>query len=176
MNWNMQTPQFNLRLPITDQDGDALFDLLKDPRVSAHIPAVPLYAEVQGLDELRRATLQFQAREAATWLLERQGDGVVLARIRLLNINWMTHCARLQWELSPMLAEGELDSVMALVHEFCFKELDLHRLEMRLCPGHDDHSQRLERLGYEYEGCLPAQLEFEGEFMDLAVYSILAES
>ena len=176
MNWNQQTERLNLRLPVTDQDGDALFELLKDPAVSAHIPKAPMYASVQGLDELRRATMQFQAREAATWLLERQGSEAILARIRLTNINWMTLSAQLQWELSHELASDEVDEALAAVHAFCFVELGLHRLDMRLKPGSDEHKAHLIRSGYAYEGRLPAQLEFESEWIDLEVYSLLAEN
>lgn len=176
MNWNQQTERLNLRLPVTDQDGDALFELLKDPAVSAHIPKAPMYASVQGLDELRRATMQFQAREAATWLLERQGHEQILARIRLTHINWMTLSAQLQWELSPELAADEVDEALAAVHAFCFQELGLHRLDMRICPGCDAHQAHLTRSGYEYEGCLPAQLEFESKWISLEVYSRLNEN
>ena len=174
MNWNLHTDNLTLRLPITDQDGDALFELLKDASVTAHIPHPPMYVQVQGLDELRRATMQFQAREAATWLLERQQPDGILARIRLTNINWMTLSARLQWEMSPLLTESELDEAMAAIHRFCFDELALHRLDMRICPDSTQHSDHLQRLGYEYEGCLPAQLEFENQWIDLEIYSLLA--
>lgn len=176
MNWNQQTERLTLRLPVTDKDGDALFELLKDPEVSAHIPKPPMYASVQGLDELRRATMQFQSREAATWLLERHGDDQVLARIRLLNINWLMLSAQLQWELSPKLAVDEVDEALAAIHAFCFQELGLHRLDMRICEGAKASSSHLIRSGYEYEGCLPAQLEFESRWINLEMYSLLSEN
>ena len=175
MNWNMETDHLRVRLPVTDTDGDALFELLKDPDVSAHVPKAPMFASVQGLDELRRATMQFQARQGVTWLIERQqGDGVLLARVRLSQINWMTLSAQVQWELSPTLTDAELDEAMFAVHRFCFGELSIHRLDMRIRPGSDAHTAHLKRLGYEYEGCLPAQLEFEDEWVDQEIYSLLS--
>ncbi len=174
MNWNMETDHLRVRLPVTDTDGDALFELLKDPAVSAHVPKAPLFASVQGLDELRRATMQFQARQGATWLVERLQQEGIVARLRLRQINWMTLSAQLQWELSPELTDAELDEAMFEVHRFCFGELSLHRLDMRIRPGSDAHKAHLQRLGYEYEGCLPAQLEFEDEWVDLEIYSVLS--
>ena len=48
MNWNLEVGPFVIRLPVMDQDGDALYGLLKDPEVSAHIPKPPGLDEVSG--------------------------------------------------------------------------------------------------------------------------------
>ena len=57
---------------------------------------------------------------------------------------------------------------------FCFDELKLNRLEMRVVSGSILHEEYLKQIGFQYEGCLPAQQEFEGKTIDLALYSFLA--
>lgn len=179
MNWNFETGRFLVRLPITDQDGDLLYGLLKDRQVGEHIPRAPLYASVQSLDELRRATMRFQAREAAIWLvMVKEGNvdemAALKARVTLQNINWMLLSAQLQWELAADLPLNEFTEIREAIEHFCVTELGLHRLEVRLRPGSAPHTEWLQGAGYQYEGCLPAQLEFDGEWVDLALYSRLA--
>ncbi|MDO6681291.1 MULTISPECIES: GNAT family N-acetyltransferase [unclassified Oceanobacter] len=179
MNWNLQAGPFVIRLPVIDQDGDALYGLLKDPDASAHIPKPPMYASVQSLDELRRASMKFKSREGACWLVECHSGDVdalaeLLARVTLDSINWMLNSARLQWEVSPSVEADELETIIGAIEAFCFNELGLHRLEVALLPGSTRHEAFLDQLGYQYEGCLPAQLEFDEQWRDLNLYARLA--
>ncbi|MFK4752671.1 GNAT family N-acetyltransferase [Oceanobacter antarcticus] len=179
MNWNLEVGPFVIRLPVMDQDGDALYGLLKEPEVSAHIPKPPMYASVQSLDELRRASMKFQGREGACWLVECHSGDVdalaeLLARVTLYNINWMLNSARLQWEISPAVDVAEFETIIGAIEAFCFNELGLHRLEVTLVPGSARHEHFLAQLGYRHEGRLPAQLEFDGQWVDLDLYARLA--
>lgn len=179
MNWNLETEHFVIRLPLSDQDGDALYGLLKHPQTSAHLPRLPLQVSVQSLDELRRAAMRFQAREAATWVVLKRSDNVddlaaFQARITLHNINWMLLSARLQWEPAPELTAAELSEIIRAVETFCFEELQLHRIEVRMTPAAAAQRANAEAMGYQYEGCLPAQLELDGEWIDHVIYSRLA--
>lgn len=171
--WNFSAGDFSLRLPITDQDGDALFALLNDAGIAAHIPRLPLTVSVQALDELRRMAMRFETREAAFWLVENNA-GELIGRIGIQNINWLQRSARLQWEFPARVTDAELQQIVPAVLNYAFNELGLHRIEMRLEPGHALQQQRLQALGFQREGCLPAQLEFEGRSVDLELWSVLA--
>ena len=171
--WNFSAGDFSLRLPITDQDGDALFALLNDAGIAAHIPRLPLTVSVQALDELRRMAMRFETREAAFWLVENNA-GELIGRIGIQNINWLQRSARLQWEFPAGVTDAELQQIVPAVLNYAFNELGLHRIEMRLEPGHALQQQRLQALGFQREGCLPAQLEFEGRSVDLELWSVLA--
>lgn len=171
--WNFSAGDFSLRLPITDQDGDALFALLNDADIAAHIPRLPLTVSVQALDELRRMAMRFETREAAFWLVENNA-GELIGRIGIQHINWLQRSARLQWEFPASVTAAELQQIVPAVLNYAFNELGLHRIEMRLEPGHELQQQRLQALGFQREGCLPAQLEFEGRSVDLELWSVLA--
>ena len=112
MSWNFETEQFLIRLPVSDQDGAALFHLLSQNSAAAHIPRLPMTVEAQALDELRRIAMRFETREAAFWLIERKSDGQVVARIGVQYINWMMLNAQLQWELSAECGLEELQEVL----------------------------------------------------------------
>lgn len=170
MNWNFTAGEFSLRLPNSEQDASALFGLLSDPVVSAHIPRAPLSEAHQVTDELRRMAMRFEAREAAFWLVEKEQQ--LLGRIGISHINWMQRSAQLQWELSPALDLEAMRKLLPSVREFCFQTLSLHRLELRLLVQTQD--ELLNGLGFSFEGILPAQLEYQGEDRDLAIWSLLA--
>ncbi len=171
--WNFTAGGFSLRLPVTEQDNEALFVLLNDAEVAAHIPRLPLTVSVQALDELRRVAMRFETREAAFWLVENNA-GELIGRIGIQHINWLQRSARLQWEFPASVTAAELQQIVPAVLNYAFNELGLHRIEIRLEPGHALQQQRLQALGFQREGCLPAQLEFEGRSVDLELWSFLA--
>lgn len=174
MNWNFTVGHFNVRLPISDQDGDALFALLSEQQRVDHIPRLAMTVSAQALDELRRMAMRFETREAAFWLVEGTYDQQLLARIGVQKINWLQRAAQLQWELADALDDDSLRQIVPAVCDFCFDQLGLHRLEMRLRVGSDAHEARLQRLGFRHEGFLPAHVEYNDETIDLALYSLLA--
>jgi len=172
MSWNMETERYSVRLPVSDTDGPALLDLLGSSAISAHIPRAAMSTENQADDELRRMAMRFEGREAAFWLIEDKTTQQVIARIGIQYINWMMLNAQLQWELTPACDLAALREVLTPVINYLMNELHLQRLEMRQVHGTD--SESLTELGFQFEGTLPAQAEFNGEDIDLDIYSLLA--
>ena len=81
MNWNFSAGNFSLRLPVTDQDGDALYELMSVQAQVDHLPRQAMTVPAQALDELRRMAMRFETREAAFWLVEGMYDKQLVARI-----------------------------------------------------------------------------------------------
>src|SRR5690606_35598812 len=119
--WNFTAGDYSLRLPVTDQDGDALFALLSDADIAAHIPRLPLTVAAQALDELRRVAMRFETREAAFWLVENNA-GELIGRIGIQNINWLQRSARLQWEFPASVTAAELQQIVPAVLNYAFSE------------------------------------------------------
>lgn len=174
MSWNFETEHFNVRLPVSDQDGEALYALLSQNDAVAHIPRQAMNIEAQALDELRRIAMRFESREAAFWLVERKSDSKVVARLGIQHINWMMLNSRFQWELDQECGLTVLQEVLPVVMTYLFNELHLHRLEMRLRAGDEKQTQLLKALGFSYEGTLPSVSEFEGQDVDLDIFSLLS--
>lgn len=173
MNWNFSAGDFTLRLPVTDQDVDALYGLLSQQSVVDHIPRQAMTVSAQAMDELRRVAMRFETREAAFWLVE-NAAGQLLARLGIQRINWMQLAAQLQWELSAQATLPVLQQVMPAVEHFVFNELGLHRLEMRVREDSAAHETLLQALGFSREGVLPAQQEYEGDMISYSLWSRLA--
>lgn len=179
MNWNISTEHFTLRLPDSSRDADALYQLLSNRDAVAHIPKAAMAVSAQAFDELRRIAIRFEARESACWLVEVKSHQLeapqqLIARIGIQKISRMTDSAQLWWELAENANFSVLAEVMPALMSFCFDELQLHRLEMRIRTGSDRYANWLTQLGFSAEGCLPAQQEYEGQLVDLELYSFLA--
>jgi RimJ/RimL family protein N-acetyltransferase len=174
MNWNLETENYIVRLPISDQDGDALYALLSDQSTVDHIPRMAMTLEEQATDELRRIAMRFESREAVFWLIERKSDGQLLARIGVQHINWMMLNTQMQWELSPECDLAVLTEVIPAILNVLTNDLQLRRVEMRVRAGSSvEQKQHLEALGFEHEGSLPSQFEYNGEDVILDIYSVL---
>lgn len=174
MNWNFTVGHFNVRLPVSDQDGDALFELLSEQQRVDHIPRLAMTVSAQALDELRRMAMRFETREAAFWLIEGTYDQQLVGRIGIQKINWMQLSAQLQWEVKADVDEASWQAIINAVCDFCFDQLGLHRLEVHVRKGWSAPELHLEALPLSYEGYLPAHIEYHDETLDLDVYSYLA--
>ena len=173
MNWNFETDNYIIRLPVSDQDGDALYSLLSQQTVVDHIPRMAMTLEEQATDELRRIAMRFESREAAFWLIERKIDGQLLARIGVQHINWMMLNTQMQWELNPECDLAVLQEVVPAVLKLLSNDLQLQRIEMRVRSGNEEYKTILEALNFKHEGQLPAQFEYDGSDVDLDIYSVL---
>jgi ribosomal-protein-alanine N-acetyltransferase len=175
MNWNFETDNYIIRLPVSDQDGDALYSLLSQQAVVDHIPRAAMTLEDQAIDELRRIAMRFEGREAVSWLIERKADGQFLARISVQHINWMMLNTQMQWELSPECDLAVLTEVIPAILNVLTNDLQLRRVEMRVRAGNIEQKQHLEALSFEHEGGLPSQFEYKGEDVNLDIYSVLLD-
>lgn len=172
MNWNFLAGDYLFRLPVAENDQDGLRNLLQAPEVNEHVPQFPVYFPEQMEAEFKRMVERFQAREAAFWLIENKEDKLI-ARLSIQRINWLHKAASVQWELSELITAENLQEIFTALTNFCRTELGLHRLEMRLRPGFERHDTLLKAVGFEYEGCLPEQLEYQQENVDLAVWGLI---
>lgn len=101
--------------------------------------------------------------------------GVLVGNIDFHDINWYNRQAQLGYFLSQH-AQGYgimTRSIQTILH-YAFRELDLHRIEIR-CGEKNRKSRAIpERLGFTYEGCLRDGEYLHGRFHHIFVYSMLA--
>ena len=57
MSWNFETANFSVRLPVVDQDGPQLFELLKNQNAAAHIPRLAQTVDAQAFRLARSGIL-----------------------------------------------------------------------------------------------------------------------
>ncbi|WP_449620475.1 GNAT family N-acetyltransferase [Robertmurraya sp. Marseille-Q9965] len=101
--------------------------------------------------------------------------GVLVGNIDFHDINWYNRQTQLGYFLSQS-AQGYgimTRSVQSIIH-YAFRNLELHRIEIR-CGEKNQKSRAIpERLGFTYEGCLRDGEYLHGRFHHIFVYSMLS--
>lgn len=174
MNFQLQTPQYIYDLA-GPQDDAAQLALFSQPEIGLHIPKYPIKSQAALFDELRRMDLRFKQQEALFWLLENKNNHILEACLSLQKINPLNQSAQLVWLVdSNFDLERQLKSILKPVLAFAFERLGLHRIEAKLTTQAMKHENALLNTGFTKEGILPKQLEFGGQWIDLALYSLLS--
>lgn len=118
--------------------------------------------------------MQFESKEAAFWLVEDKLTGNVIARISFQNFNWISASAQLQIEIYPEFkTQIVLAELIYAVATLAFEDLSLHRLEWLLMAKDEQSVAIAKALGFNHDGQYMSYFEFEGNWIDYQIYSLL---
>lgn len=173
MNWNLNTEHYYIRFANED-DIQNIYGLLSSNNVVKNHPKNPMVVEAQAMDEARRMVMQFEAKEAAFWLVEEKATGKVIARISLQQFNWINASAQLKVDIFPEFkAQSVLAELIYAVATLAYEDLSLHRLEWFLLSQDSCSITLAEAFGFKHDGQLMSYFEFEGSWIDYQIFSLL---
>jgi ribosomal-protein-alanine N-acetyltransferase len=173
MNWNLSSEHYDVRFA-HEEDIQNIYALLSTKGVVRHHPKSPMVVEAQAMDEARRMVMQFEAKEAAFWLVEEKATGKVIARISLQKFNWMSASGQLVLDIFP--AEKTPEQVAEIIYAvltLAYEDLSLHRIEWLLQKSDSRSIELASTFGFQHEGQLKSVIEFDGQWIDYQVYSLL---
>lgn len=173
MNWNLDTEHYYVRFA-DEEDITNIYTLLSTKGVVKHHPKSPMVVEAQAMDEARRMVMQFEAKEAAFWLVEEKTTGKVIARIRLQKFNWINASGQLVLDIFPdCKTSAQVAEIVYAVLTLAYEDLSLHRVEWHLQSSDLRSIELATAFGFQHEGQLSSVLEFEAQWIDYQVYSML---
>jgi ribosomal-protein-alanine N-acetyltransferase len=173
MNWNLNTEHYYVRFA-HEEDIPNIYALLSSKGVVKHHPKSPMVVEAQAMDEGRRMVMQFEAKEAAFWLVEEKATGKVIARISLQKFNWVNASAQLKIDIfSDFKIQSILAELIYAVATLAYEDLSMHRLEWLLLSQDQRFMDVAKTCGFHYDGQLKSYFEFEGTWIDYQVFSLL---
>jgi ribosomal-protein-serine acetyltransferase len=101
--------------------------------------------------------------------------GELAGSIDLQKIDWFDRSSSIgYWLGADHQGKGLMTEACRAVVRYAFKELQLHRLEIRCAPGNARSCAIPERLGFKREGLLRQAQWVSGRWLDLVVYGLLA--
>lgn len=162
--------------PPRPTDFEPLFAMQSDPEVCRYLLYEP---------RTRKKVAEVLARDADAVRLEKAGDylqpvirdehGAFVGTLYLELKSVDDRGAEIGWILLPS-AQGHGYAVEAasLLLDFCFDQLDLHRVYAELDPRNTASVSLCERLGMRHEGHFVEDMFFKGEWADTGRYAILA--
>lgn len=173
MNWNLNTENYYIRFA-NEHDIPSIYALLSSNDVVKNHPKNPMAVEAQAMDEARRMVMQFEAKEAAFWLVEEKTTGKVIARISLLKFNWINASGQLKIDIaSEFKTQAILAEMIYAVATLAYEDLSLNRLEWMLMAEDADFMDAAKAFGFNHDGQLLSYFEFEGTWVDYQVFSLL---
>lgn len=78
------------------------------------------------------------------------------------------------WIGAPFARQGYMTAALALVQQFAFEHLALHRLEAACLPGNAASIALLRRGGFQREGLARSYLKINGAWQDHLLFACLA--
>src|SRR4051794_16502897 len=166
--------RLHLREP-TRADGESLFACLGDAEVTRFLAFDPPRTLRDTLDFLDRVeTWRQQDREYVFLIASRATDeplgatGLRHIDLRLGTAQTGTWLRRSEW------GTGVNDEAKALLLDYAFGPLGLHRVEARIAVDHVRSRRASEKLGAVAEGTLRESFRKDGLASDQVLYSILA--
>lgn len=169
----LQTKRLTLRA-ITLQDAREIFRMRANSRVNQFI-ARPEMAKMTEAKELVEDTKKaYQEKTAIGWAGILRKQDAIIGTCGFNQIDYANLRAELGGEMSvDYWGKGlALEAVTAIVN-FGFNEMRLHAIEAKVAPENRGAIFILEQLGFRKEAHFRDRIYFNGQFSDMAVYSII---
>lgn len=169
----IQTNRLILR-KLKEEDAADLFKYASEPAVSRFMPW-EAHKTIEDAKEFLAFILKaYEQQRKLTWAIELKETGRMIGTIDY--VSWLPKRfkAEIAYTLSPEywgkgLMREAADGLLA----FGFGEMGLNKVEAPIMLGNAQSRRLAEKLGMKLEGVARDHMIIKGEFVDLAMYSIL---
>ncbi len=110
-----------------------------------------------------------------SFLIVRNSDGALLGGVTLSNLRrGVAQAASLgYWIGEPHARQGYMSDAIALVLDYAFEQLGMHRIEAACLPHNDASKSLLLKMGFSQEGYARQYLRINGSWQDHLLFAIL---
>ncbi len=169
----LQTQRLLLR-EIRPEDADSIFRMRSNARVNRFI-ARPEMKEASSSEELVKRTINaYKNRQGIGWTGILRNKGECIGTCGFNSIDYPNLRAEIGGELNPDFwgKRIALEAFTAIIN-FGLKEFGLHSIEAKVQAENRGAIFLLETLGFKKEAHFRDRMYFQGEFIDMAVYSLV---
>ena len=162
---------------VQDEDAEPLFNLMHAnrehlrrwlPWVDANSSVEHTRMFIKNTKEQRRSNLGFQA---GIWF-----RGTLAGVIGYHPIDWLNKSVELgYWIGAEFQGKGIVTRSCRYLVDYAFRELRLHRVQIRCAVGNERSCAIIERLGFIREGTARGAEFLYGRYVDLIVFGLTAE-
>lgn len=100
--------------------------------------------------------------------------GAFIGRCGLIRLDWKNRVAELGMMIgAPYQHQGYGSEALMLLCRFCFAQLNLNRLVVRVFAGHGAAIRCYEKAGFQREGLLREEVFRDGRYQDVLVMGLL---
>lgn len=160
---------------IVMDDAPQLLDIYKNKEAMHWFGTDPIQtlSEAQKYVEIFR-DWRTQPNPATRWGIQRKDNNQLIGTCGLFKCepNWKK--CRIGYELLPEVwAKGYMSEALTLIIPWGFSNMQLNRIEAFIHPNNIASLRLVEKLNFQYEGCLREGGYWSHQFHDLLQYSLL---
>ena len=136
-------------------------------------PAGPTSFDIKSM--VRGLLKQLERSEGMPFVIE--VDGEIVGQLNVSNILYgSVSSATLGYWIAPEAAgRGVTPTAVALVTDYFFNSVGLHRIEIDIRPENEASLRVVEKLGFRYEGLKERFIHINGSWRDHYVFALTAE-
>lgn len=118
---------------------------------------------------------QAQAGTALPFVLEHEGE--LCGQLTVSNIQYGAVLSGSigYWVSKSVAGRGYAPTAVALVTDYCFREVGLHRMEICIRPENTASLRVVEKLGFVYEGRRNRYIHIAGDWRDHYCFGVIRE-
>jgi ribosomal-protein-alanine N-acetyltransferase len=170
----LQGKRVRLRGP-READADALFALFADPDVMRYWSRPPMTTRGEAEGLITEIDEGFARRTHLNWVVTLRQDDAVIGTCTLFRVEPRHRRAEIGYSLrSDHWGRGLASEAVALMLDWAFRTLGLHRIEADIDPRNDGSRRLLERLGFASEGVLRERYFVGDAVSDTELLGLLA--
>ncbi|MGK7377118.1 GNAT family N-acetyltransferase [Planococcus sp. 1R117A] len=171
----LETERLILRR-LTIEDAEDMFDYASKPIVSRFMPW-EVHQTADDTKEFIWLILDgYNQQNKLTWAIELKSEKKMIGTIDF--IKWLPKHGRAEigYALSPKYwGNGFTQEAAKALIAFGFEKMQLNKVEAPIVPDNFQSQRVLEKVGMVCEGVARQHFYMKGEYVDLAMYSILKE-
>lgn len=156
----------------TTDDTDAFFEYYGNPNVGRYIMADTPKTREDADQEMHYCRNLFRFKRGLYWSLAQKSDDKMVGAIGL-HINNYNRRAELHYDLAEALwGKGLVAKALLGIIPYCFDTMKLNRLEAVTLPDNMASQRVLEKCGFVREGVLHNYKFYDGQSLDVIMFSL----
>jgi ribosomal-protein-alanine N-acetyltransferase len=160
---------------IRARDARPLRALLKNNRswLQQWEATIPGYSEFPPVGDIIRSLLRLaKQNQAAPFIIEHDGEVVGQVTVSGLSFGSLSSGSIGYWISQDRAGKGITPTAVALVADWCFTGLGIHRVEICIRPENVSSLRIVRKLGMRYEGLRRRYIHIDGDWRDHFCFAV----
>ena len=172
---NIETERCKLRRIIPDDYSMMYENWAKFDEVCKYYPFNPVDDVEVYKEKVKRWSSNYESGSYFHWVIEWKETGELVGIINLGNVEESCMMSDTCYMLSPRFwNQGIMTEVLMAVLDYAFEEIGLNRVQAEVFAGNNASSAVLKKCGMSFEGIARQKCYKNGEFIDTALWAIIA--
>ena len=170
----LESTRLSLHL-VSQSDAQVIYQLHADKEAMAYWSCPPYEQLAQAEKQIDAALNDYNSGSAMMFGIYLKERGALIGTLSLFSINEESRRAEIGYMLSRAYwGQGLMTEGLGSFFTWCFRDLNLHRLEADIDPTNAASANLLKRCGFVLEGLLRERWTVGGKVTDSELYGLLS--